>query len=70
MSTVDDRLLSAEQDINRILELLQESILVDEASKYAKIADDDAREILYRIKSIEEMIKAIKFESQITKKRG
>lgn len=59
-TTITDRLVSAENDVNRILETLQDAMIVDDASKYARIEDTEAKAILYRILSLETKIASLK----------
>ncbi len=68
-TTINNRLSSAENDINRILESLQEAITVDSASKHVSILDSEAEQILFRIKSLEQKIESLKYKWQQAYKR-
>lgn len=62
MATIEQRLLSAENDVNRILELLQDAVTVDTASKHVEIEDERAQEIFYRLTSLEKKISSLKYK--------
>jgi hypothetical protein len=61
MASIDDRLTSAEKAINRILEILQDSPTVEEASEHIAILDSNTESTLYRITSLENKITSLKY---------
>jgi len=67
--TITDRLTAAENDVNRILELLQDIITVDDASKHVEILDEESQDIAYRLTSLERKISALKYKWQQAYKR-
>lgn len=62
--TIADRLTAAENDVNRILELLQDVITVNDASKHVQILDQEGEDIAYRLASLENKISALKYKWQ------
>lgn len=64
MAVINDRLTSAENDINRILEMLQDVITVDEASQHVEILDEEAQRIFYQITSLEKKISSLRYKWQ------
>jgi hypothetical protein len=68
--SADQRLSIIEQDLSRILELLQSGITVDTASKQVRIADTNTDSILSRIRRIEYRIEGLKYKWQIAYKKS
>lgn len=69
MPTTQERLTSIENDINRILEMIQEAITVADASKHVAILDEEANDIFYRINSMEQKLSSLKYKLQQAYKR-
>ena len=70
MTTITERLNDIEDDLNRILEMLETIITVEDASKHVKIIDTDVENILYRITSIEMKTAALLTKWRIAVKRS
>lgn len=70
MTTVNERLTSIENDVNRIMEHLLDTITVEDASKHVEIADSEVESILYRIESVEKKLEALRYKWQLAYKRN
>lgn len=68
--SITDRLNSIEDDLNRIMEELQQSVTIEDASKYVAIIDSESQDILYRMKSIENKISSLRSKCQLASKRN
>jgi len=68
--SITDRLNSIEDDLNRIMEELQQSVTVEDASKHVAIMDSESQDILYRMKGIEDKIASLRSKCQLAYKRN
>ena len=68
--SAEERLSIIEQDLSRILEILQEGVTVDTASKQVRIADEETDSILSRIRRIEWRIEGLKYKWQIAYRKS
>ena len=67
--TITERLIAVENDVNRMLEMLQEAVTVEDASKHVAILDDENDAILYRITSLENKLEALRYKWQLAYKK-
>jgi len=70
MPTQDERLNSIEDNINRMMELLQEVATVDDATDYTDVQDARMQTIYNRMDSLEAKLQALVYKWQIAIKKN
>jgi hypothetical protein len=68
MVTVDQRLSSIEEDINRIMEKLQEAATVNDGSEYNTRNEELLNDVVNRLQRVEERLDALIYKHNIVAK--